>query len=518
MEGCDLRLSTETYTTKRMYILGKATNGPTNEPIQITNKKQCIGIFGNSDLTQTWHEAYQVTKDSIEYFCIRINGEEATLTIKGQNNKYDKYDAFTLKSYCSGELWSNTKVVFSETCMKIINPSAIGGYIEIDFDKFPTIGQIVEVVNLAFQRGMIGVKASTQEYFKPSTDIARAYRYMYGDNIYMMGGDDELNFTKNELHELLEVTYNIIEGQPIDVIVVSGIYFDDISPMSYYNDTEFGSLFYASNRDYLSLPHEEIEGKPATFHGQLIQFCKSQMSHAIVTHGVIALNPVENVEDFISESAYATKIASSTCLYDRHDLVDTEGNKDNGRFISIVLGDFEYVDIDGNAYYNNGYAGYGALLTAMNTPESLTNKVIPNIARIRYYLDDEELQLVSKMGVTAFRWSALGNALVVNNGVTASLNTSPYHVVSNLRMIQLIVSSFKHRMDEYVGSNLTELIQSNAMQKSADELVSSILETKIVKDLKAKVTISLTGVAIIDLQILATYSIEYVQATGTIKL
>lgn len=507
---------------KALYILGTSVGGPTNTPVLIKDVLQGLNLFGVSNLMDAWYEAYQVAGDEVNIYLVRINGEPSTLNIQGvEQYTSDAYDSIALTSYQSGELWNNTSIIISSESISISNPDEVGGGVTIYFEDNPTIGSITNAINYAFGKGVIGVYATCSNYSKPSEDIVRAYEYRLNEPIYMIGGDDDLFFNKNELHLKLSMTYNILEGQAIDVITVIGSYFDDISPLAYYGKTEYGELFYSSNRDYLELEHDTLIQKPATFHGQLIDFCKSQMRNSIATHGVIAFNPVENVEDIISTSAYITKVASATCLLDRHDLVQkvSETNiEDSGRYISITLGEFEYTDANGNLYYNNAHVGYGALIASTLTSDSLTNSIIPNISRLRYYLEDEESILLAKMGITTFRKSVLKDAIVVSNGVTASLNTSPYHVVSNMRMVQLTLYAYNNSLAKYVGEDVDLLIKNKSIEKDVEAIADALIEAKVVKDIKPQCNISRRGAAVVHLDLLPIYSTEYVGVTNTIKL
>lgn len=507
---------------KSLYILGASVNGPTNTPVLIKDILQALNLFGPSELVNAWHEAYQVAGDDVNIYLVKVNGEPSTLNISGVDlHTSDAYDAISLVSYQSGELWNNTSIVVSKDYLKIVNPDEVGGGVTIYFDSYPTTGSITNAINYAFGKGAIGVYATCAICNKPYSDIVRAYEYRLNEPIYMLGGDDNLLFNKNELHHKLNMTYNILEGQAIDVITVLGAYFDDVSPLAYYGKTEYGELFYSSNRDYLEIEHDTLPQTPATFHGQLIEFCKKQMQCSIMTHGIIAFNPVENIEDILNDNAYITKAVSSTCLFDRHDLTQktSETNiEDNGRFITITLGEFEYTGINGNTYYRNAHVGYGALVASTLTPQSLTNSIVPNIPTLRYYLEDDELVLLAKMGITTFRKSILKDAIVVSNGVTAALNTSPYHVVSNMRMVQLILNAYNNSLSKYVGEDVDLLIKNKSIEKEAEAIAKVLIEAKIVNDIKPNCKISRMGVAVVHLEILPIYSTEYVSATNTIKL
>ena len=510
-----------TNYNRSLYILGTSFKGPTNMPILVENSTEGMSLFGDSFLLDAWYEAKQVMGDDVNVYLVRINGEPATLNVQGVNmDQRKRYNPISLTSYDSGEIWNNASIEITKEYIRVSNPDDIGGSVELSIEDNPTVGHIVNGINFAFGQGAIGIMASTITPHRPSTDIIRAYMGSYDEPIYLMGGSDEAFFTKNELHHKLQMTYNILEGQAIDVITVVGAYFDDVTPIA-YEQSEVGELFYKQDRDYLELPDDKDESKYATFHGQMIDFCKKQMSFSIMTHGVLAFNPVENIEDFISSNAYLTKAMTTTCLSDRYDIIRRNGEtaaEDNGKFISIVLGDFEYVDLRGNLYYNNGYIGYAALVASTLTSQSFTNMIIPNINNLRYYLEDEESHALSKVGVTTFRKSILKNGIVVGNGVTASLSSSPYHIVSNVRMVQMILNTFNNALEDFVGENVDLLIKNNSIQIRADEIAKALMEANVAKDVEVECTISKAGYALVKVSVMPIYSTEYVHVTSTVKL
>lgn len=500
----------EEFFTKRLYILGEAREGPTNEPVYIDSINKCMGIFGDCKLTRTWFEAYQSQRNNIDYYCVRINGEPSYLTLKGETEKNIIYNnALCLSTYCSGQKWNNTRVQITAEAITICNPHlAGGGYVEFPFAKFPILGLLEGAINTCFEKQMICTKAYTKQFFKSSYDLVRYYKPILGTNIYLQGGEDEINNSKNSLYALYNKSYNIIEGQYIDVLLMSDVYFDDFIPEFNEEEKEYGKLFYNAGRDYLTNGN--------SFHSLLISFCKRQLRNGIITHGVLPLNPVENIEDYISSKAYSSKVIIATAMKDRIGI--TEGDNDDGKFISITAGDFEYIDPYGNKYYSNSAPAYSALICSQTNSNSTTNKLIPYIENMRYYFEDEELTTLSKLGITTFRKSMYKGGIVVTNGVTASLYNSPYHTLANMRMCQLIMTTFRMRYDEYIGENLTILTRDNVLQKVADELVKVLLELKLAKDIKARVAVNDFGYMRVYLDIKPFYSIEYISAQTTIKL
>lgn len=503
---------------KNLYILGTAENGPLLEPKLISTPEELVSVFGNNgSLIKAWREAYQVATNKINIRCVRVSGTHA----EGQMFNYIK-----LTSANAGEVNNKINYTVYDYGIEIRNPVALNGEsYTFSYDAYPTMGQLVQVINELTRAGKLSVWASIDEDNKLQSTTRIRTRFnnieRIGQQVYLSGGDDGIYISKNELHDYLDIAYNILEGQPIDIIIIADAYFDDTSPLVYYGENGgYAQAYYTADRDYLTLPHKEDSKRTATFHGQLIDFCYRQMNSSIVTHGVLAFNPLENIEDIFEKQAYLNKAIFATCLSDGFDLRTKSGDKtiDHGQFVSLVLGEFVYKDTSGNTYYNNGYAGYAAMLCLYLTPESMTNKLVPNIDEIRYHLDDDEINILSKMGVVTFRYSLYMKGIVVCNGVTTALATSPYHSVSNTRMVQMTVAYFKVLLDEYIGQDVKQLRVTKTIEKAIDKLIISLRQAGIIQDIKYDFVISSTGYAVLNLNILAIYAVEYVDAVGKTKL
>lgn len=505
---------------KSFYLLGEADKGPTNTPTLIRNENELVDIFGDNRLTQAWRQAYQTMGSDVNIYLTRINGTQANMTLYARSVTDGMYEAIRLKTCFSGEAWNETTAMFTDEYLQLSNPTSVQGEYLFFYDDYPTQGMLVNAINEACSSGYIGIRASATSQFSPTYEVISHYESKYYEPIYFVGGTDELNNTKNELHELLTMTYNILEGQKIDILSVVDVNFDDVSPLSVYGESSYGEKFYVSDRDYLDTVHLKQRDRQATFHGQVIDFCKKQQEQNILTHCVMAFNPVEAVEDILIKNSYSIKASNGTCLSDRFDIVESIHGRivDNGKYLSIVTGEFKYQDTHGMYYYDNAYIAYGAYLAGTLTSSSSTNKVIPNCSDLRYHLDDDEIEYLGKLGVVTFRKSILKDAIVVGNGVTAALFESPFHVVSNVRMFQLIQNAYNSILQAYVGENVNRLRKTQAMEKTIDTITKALISDGVAKNIKTYLEITDAGIANLEIDVLCNYSIEYVKATTNIKL
>ena len=529
MEENEIQLGDGLTYAKSYYIMGICDKGPTNEPIKIENITQAHEMFGINDVTRAWHEAHSVMGNEANYYITRINGTPSEFMVFGHRLNQssngglmsEQYKAINLISYHSGEVWDECNITFTEDYIQINNPESIGGSASFYYEDHPTMGQLTEAINESFHAGEIGIMASCYNQFDDVNDIKEMYKDTYYSPLYFSDGEDQIEVTKNELHELLDMTYNILEGRVIDIFSIIGAYFDDINPIDYYGDTNYGKLYYSVDRDYLTNQHQIYPWRSVTFHGQAIDFCKRQMKQGILTHCVMAFNPVESVEEILKVNSYSMKVADASCLNDRFDIVEEGSNGDvidNGKYISLVLGEFLYQDHNGMSYYNNGFVAYGAYLASNLSASSPTNDIIPHISTIRYNLDDDEIDYMGRLGVVTFRKSILKQAIVVSNGVTAALFDSPFHVVSNVRMVQLILNAYNSVLQAFVGQDVDRLMKTKAIDKTIELITTALISDGVAKNIVPRLTISPVGVALLELDVLCNYSIEYVKATTNIKL
>lgn len=508
---------------KNLYILGTAGDGPLMEPVKAVNIDKVDRVFGrDGTLFQAWNEANQVAGQRINIFLVRISGENAEFDIGFREN--DDYESFlSLRSANAGSKHNKTEIYIHNDAFEIVNPPHIGGNHMLRYVDYPTLGTLSARINQLSREDKVSILSMTKLSNRATLDLVEHCNKegLIGTCFNLENGYDGIDISKNEMYKNIESTLEVLEGQPIDILLIADAYFDDPYPVASYGINDgYGRAFFTEGRDYITIPHATVRNKYATFHGLIVDFCYKQLLSSIVTHGVISFNPVENVEDVVDTQPYLAKAIFATPLSDRLDLVTKQGDDvtDHGRFISITAGEFEYVDEYGNSYYNNASAGYAAMVCSEMTPRSTTNKPIPNITELRYHFDDGEAESLSKLGVTTFRYSVMKALIVVSNGVTAEREGSPYHTMSNTRMIQLTVCRLKHLLDEFIGQDVGRLKATSTINKAIDTLISELKATGVIKDIKYNLDIDNRGYARLELNIAAIYSNEYVKAVGNTKL
>ena len=98
----------DTLHGKRIYLLGSAEFGPTNEPIMIKSTAGLYNKFGKQgSLINAFHALKYTSKDNIVYL-VKTTGEHATsyLNVNIQDGEIIE-DGFTLVSSQSNELFND---------------------------------------------------------------------------------------------------------------------------------------------------------------------------------------------------------------------------------------------------------------------------------------------------------------------------------------------------------------------------------------------------------------------------
>lgn len=503
---------------KNLFILGTANKGKSNEPVQVYNLSQCKELFGDleaGNLIKAFKECYLVAQNNINYYLIRIFDTYSTITLKGYDYRYKSFTPL-IKLYAkeAGIYYNNIYITVTDKGLIINQDNLNNPTVLYSYSDYKTIYDFLIAIN---KDENILIYGDSQLLHASLSDI---YKY-YKDNdllnipLYMTNTRKQLCFTKNQLYIALDETYDILIGQPIDILYVPDIFVDDINPREYKN--KYGNVLYQQDRDYLTLPDLKNENKTVSFHKQMIDFCKKQFECGIATHGVIGFNnPQEYTECILFSKPYLSKALFGTCFSSRDGLIEKNNNTiiDGGKYISIVCGELEYEN-----YYNSGASAYASILALNSKLDSLTNTTVPYINNIRYHLDDEQLIELSKLGIVTFRYSLLKQAIVINNAVTAQMYGSPYCNVSNMRMIQTIICYFKEVLEQYIGQNILKLSQTTIIQDKIAQLVDLMIYKALVKDLKYNVSFDINNHKLyLELNILALNSLSYISSMGEVKV
>lgn len=505
-------LSNDLYG-KRIYLLGSAEFGPVNEPIKIKSSVGLYNKFGKSGtLINAFHAVKYTTKNN-EVYLVKTTGEHAYCYINTNTEAGIINNSFILMSSEANELFNEIQVVIDTDSISIIYPNDINlpeSVLTYYFTDYPNIDMLANAINLDTKRKKSYILANYT--VDSSTRTNNAFYCCNPDIIYFYGGQCGLNYNKNMLYTALTKTYDLLESEPIDIIIPVDAFIDDIYPDdSEDNEYQYGMKYYESTKDYLT---KNTLGKQRSFVDQLINFCVKQLNFGLITTGILGFNPIHDItahylyesDPIIQKLVACFKYNLSLCL-----------NKDFAFLISAVAGDIAY---NHGTIIDNGYLAYGAFNASIQLNIGNTNyEVSPNIDLYNEF-SEEALAYLSQNGIVAYRFSPLYNNVVVYNGITpVSREDSTLQLYCNVRMIQLCIAYLNQLFQYYIGENFVKLMENNTINKNVNSLLSALVSKNVITQYDFSLDPDYqNGHLTINLDLLTNYMTEAIKIRSVVDL
>ena len=458
-----------------ILLIGTALNGPVNEPVLAASPAEAELYFGaEGTLVAGYRQAYQVNPRANIYL-MRATGDYSQAVLWALDEDLI-FAGLRLRALAGGQRYNGIVAEVTELiddtgapdgAALIIHPvSAALSPRVYRFSDYPILGLLVKAINDDAAVNLVEVNANTDETFAASQSL-------FGFNhepIALTGGADGLDVTKNELYEALTLSYSLLGGRSLDVIVPLGAYFDDIVDLHGYGESTYGEAELVAPDDYLSLL--KADGTRATFHEQLIEFCRGQQRFGIITHGVIGMRllPDPQLLDRIRFS-YIRHLLANTALATRDGLKEgVGGHRDLGYCISIVANDLSF----NGGVFSSWAAAYGAHILACQL-NTTTNTLIAGNPVQRVAFSDQELRALAQLGVVAPRYSVKQQGLVVAAGVTPSLPSSPLHSIANVRSIQYTLFCLQNALERFTGDTTPNLGLQGIIEESIQQCLTTLV-------------------------------------------
>lgn len=457
---------------KRIYLLGSAEFGPTNEPILIKSTVGLYNKFGKQgSLIDAFHALKYTSKDNMVYL-VKTTGEHsaAYLNVNIQDGEIVE-DGFTFVASQSNELFDDIELLVDTDKLTIIFPEDLSiKSISYKYSDYPTIDKLASAINLDTKQKRSYVYA----YYSvdPATPTQHAFFACNATTVYMYGGQCGLNYSKNLLYNCLNNTYEILESHDIDIVIPIDAFMDDIYPDdSEGTQYQYNKRYYQSTKDYLT---EDFTGKQLSFMDQLLQFCIKQLNFGMVTTGIIGYN--SSYKYWSNYLAEADDIAQMYKACFEYNLACCS-NPFYAFLISVVAGDIKY---NKGTIIDNGYLAYAALCGDTLITNGTTNIPISNTVSIYHEFSEEILKDLADTGIVTFRHSPLYNTPVVYDGITASPSNENLKLYCNVRMIQMCMSYVNKLFQHYIGYNITELIEDEIIIDDLHNILKKLSSNNII--------------------------------------
>lgn len=501
---------------KRIYLLGSAEFGPTNEPMLVKSTVGLHNKFGNvGSLIDGWHAIKYVSRNN-KVYCVKTTGDHSMvyLNINIPDSEVIE-DGLTFYSSQSNEIFNDIELTIDVDAITFKYPTILTMTPKTyKYADYPTIGFLVESINKETQAG----KNFIYGYYDvdPATPTQDALFPVNPTVCYMYGGRCGLNYSKNMLYDCLTRTYEMIESHDIDIIVPLDAFMDDIYPNEEVELAEgyYGMTYYHVDKDYLT---EDGMGRKRSFMDQLINFCIIQLNFGMVTTGVMGYNSTYKYwSRYLSESDDLCEMYTQCFKYN----LSICQNPWYAFMVSVVAGDILY---NRGTIVDNGYLAYAAMIADTIIIDNVTNRPITNKISIWHEFSQDVLKELADNGIVTFRHSPLYNVPVVYDGVTASPMDENLKLQCNVRMIQVCISHMNQLFQIYIGYDLHKLIKERIIQQDLSNLLTALAnkdvitwyEFKLVPEYSKghlKVYLSLkTNYMVKSIQICSLIDIEYLE-------
>lgn len=461
--------SSEKYG-KRIYLLGSAEFGPTNEPIRIQSTAGLYNAFGrNGSLIHAFHGIKYLAPDA-EIWLVKTTGEHsmAYLNVNMDSGEVFK-EALIFSSKDSNEVYNDILIRVERDKLRFVYPGQFNNLELIYYYKdYPTIQSLCDAINKDTKSGIgfIYVYCTCDQWLP--TEYA-----LYPCNMsmnYMFGGQCGLYINKNMLYYCLARTYDLLESADIDLIVPVDAFIDDVFP--YDGDEEewqYGMKYYHSDKDYLG--YDPLTKKPRTFLNQLINYCLKQNRFGLVTLGIMGFNSLnEYYSDYMGESDEAVAMMAAAMDYNiRHC-----DYPEYGFLTSVVGGDLNYGP---GIFLANAYLAFAALSSTVKTSTGIINIPLGNRARLYTEFNEPALQALSDYGISTFRQSTYYEQPVIYDAVTSLATLYPeseFRNYINTRMISVVMAHVNDLLQIYIGENLDYLLSKGIVDKDLKILLTSL--------------------------------------------
>ena len=463
---------------KRIYLLGSAEFGPTNEPILVKSTVGLHNKFGKRGTLIDAFHALKYTNKNNKVYLVKTTGDHATayLNVNIYGGEIIQ-DGFTVTACESNEIYNDVEIMVDSKGITFIFPDKMKlGSITYLYKDYVNIGKLADAIN----KDTNNKKNKLYVYYSvdPSVPTKHAFSVCNPTMVYLYGGQSGLDYTKNMLYNRLGRTYEMLESEDIDIIVPVDAFLDDVYPSDDESD-RYGMKYYRHTRDYLT---PNTSGKALSYMNQLINFCARQIRFGVVTLGIMGFNSIHKISsEYLYESDRFYEMYKACFEYN----LSKCDNPFYAFMISCVAGDIKY---NNGTIIDNGYLAYTALCAKTIITSGTTNIPISDSIKLYEEFSEEVLNDLAETGIVTFRQSPLYNTPVVYNGVTAaSSDNKSMKLFVNVRMIQMCASYINKLLQFYIGHNIDDIIRQDVMVQDLKSILQVLHSRGVITKYEFKI-------------------------------
>ena len=489
----------------KVYLLGKSDFGEVNSPTLVRSIAQAEDIFGTEGNLLEGYKQIKSANSEAEVYLVKATGKHSILKLNLNIPGKDVAEkAITFKSVYANEIYNGIKVSITNEIISFEFPQEIGGsFKSYNISDYNVIENLAKAINDDTVAGKNHVYMNYN--VDPFSELANNLVVCNNRENYLYGGNSGVGDNKNILYQALGITYDILTGEDIDVIVPLDAFIDDIDiERSIYGISVYGNAFYSNTKDRLTL---SVNNSKVSFYNQLLLFCVKQMRFGNITFGVMGFDKTQ--DKFLLNKA-DVYLDDYVRVFLKRNALD-EDLKSYHFLISVVIGDVSY---NYKRKISNGYVFYAGLITRLKKTENSTNKIVSDTLQLYTEFSNEQLEKASSIGVVAFRMSPLLDEVVVYNGVTTVNPESDYSLLCNARMVQMTMKYIKDQFELYIGEDITEVYDSGAAEENLNSLLEYLTGLNVIDKFSTYITKEQDGNLLYYVILKTIYTVENIGVVG----
>lgn len=419
---------------KNLYILGRATDGPLYEPINVARQRDILRIFESGELVDAALESLRIGGADLDLYLVRIGGSYATEFL-GVADENETVVAAHLRSKYAGTKYNGIQINRDMQHLYFSTSDAIETIsIGYRWDDYPTLGLLAEAINNDTRRGRNFVYVNSLIEHLHSRELIFS-----NPNIVLSQGNNGELETDEELYNSFKLGYLALEGRIVDYIMPVGVYFDGID----------GRLF----------------------HLQLLEFCDRQCKISTMPHGIVG---VKLSQSNITSTEYYQNLMSNIQILNRVGINSTP-ETDHGMYLSIVAGEY---------FHDNRYKSlapvYAAMVASAAYPKNIVMK--PVDIELRFEFTGDQIQSLSNHGVSTMRNSVYTQTAVIASAVTAALPNMESHHLLAVAGLQASIHAMRNVLSQILGESTLDTVKIRDIETRAIKELRILRNNGVISD------------------------------------
>jgi hypothetical protein len=442
-----------------LFVLGTASDGPLNKPVQVDSISNANELYGGT--------AGTLVKKIIE--ASNFDGTMYAVRIGTSN-------------YATLDLHGTGRLVFTArypgTAYHSLYASQAAGVLKIyNFKSLETVSFTLAsyATNEALCAAINGNDEIRKVVVASTNSLASAPTAGAVVTTYMTGGTDFLYPTNAQLDAPLTSALTLLESSVIDYIVAAGVYAN-------------GTLT------------KTVNGNPVVvntgFAKKLADFCYTMNTTGQSPTLAIVSVSGAHTDDQATYNTYVAKVIAQATTPSSGEpannfyidatttpavktIVDfADSTDDLGMFLSVVTGE-PVINNSLGVYYPEGDALYAALMASLATISACTGKRLSQTTALRNLLSRTQLNDLAGARLVAFEQ---GNGYVsVSDAPSASKETSDYNRNHTVRIVLGLIEDIKDVCRPFLGESFTPYTY-NAMNTKIADMIQKHIDAGALND------------------------------------